>query len=125
MQQGTASNGATLTFSIVSSAPSHVTLGAITQPSSPAAPSSVVYTPAQDYTGPDSFQFQGCATACDGGTYTLNVAARTGEPTDLAPDINVSTPAGTDLAIELPGGSTSSQSTRRFVLHPTAAVLVS
>jgi hypothetical protein len=124
MLPGSASNGATLTFSIVGSGPAHGTLGAITQPSSPGEPASVVYTPAQDYTGPDSFQFQGCATVCDTGTYTLNVAARTGEPTDLAPDINVSGAAGTDLPIELPGGSTSSQSTGRFVLRPTAAVLV-
>ena len=121
---GSASNGATLTFSIVGSGPAHGTLGAITQPPSAGEPASVVYTPAQDYTGPDSFQFQGCATVCDSGTYTLNVAGRTGEPADLAPDINVSGAAGTDVPIELPGGSTSSQSTGRFVLRPTAAVLV-
>src|SRR5262249_43433638 len=43
---GSASNGTTLTFSVVGSGPAHGTLGTITQPSAPGEAASVVYTPA-------------------------------------------------------------------------------
>ena len=121
---GTASNGATLTFSIVGSGPSHGTLGSITQPSSPGAPATVVYTPAQDYTGPDSFQFQGCITfsgnpICDGGTFSINVAART-EPTNIAPDLHVTAVATTSLSFELP---TAEARTFRVLSLPSSGTL--
>ena len=119
----------TLTFSIVSgSEPSHGTLGTVTQAVAE-TPASVTYTPATDYTGPDSFQFQACGTIsgneiCDTATVSINVAARSGgEPAELAPDIEATTTAGDELTIELPQGTTSSG--MRFVIRPTAAVAIS
>jgi hypothetical protein len=122
---GSSQPATALTFSIVSGGgPSHGTLGAVTSTTDTSA--SVTYTPATDYTGLDSFQFQACGvissnTVCDTATMSINVAARTGsEPADIAPDIQATTFAGEELTIELPQGTTSSG--MRFVIRPLAAV---
>jgi hypothetical protein len=60
-------DGDTLTYSIVS-APSHGSLGSINQ-----ANGAVTYTPAQDYSGPDSFTYKANDGTNDSNTATVNL----------------------------------------------------
>lgn len=119
-----APEGVSLTFSIVpSSGPFHGTLGAVTYDDDQAT---VVYTPDEGYTGPDSFQFEACGvisgnTVCDTATYTLTVLPVRLELPDLAHDVEVTTPPNESVLISL--GLTSIETLRTVVIRPNAAFL--
>lgn len=100
--------GVAVTLSIVpGTGPSHGTLGPLMQPAlMPQRSGTVVYIPAPDYAGPDSFVFRACGTiagnqVCDNGTITLDVIATPNEEEDLAPDIALTAASNTLTSINL------------------------
>lgn len=127
--RGTAPTGVSLTFTIVlSSGPSHGSLGAVTQGTEvPQRSATVVYTPDAGYTGPDAFQFEACGvigstTVCDTALLAITVETTVVEPPSLAHDVTVSTFTDQPVDISL-GESTFSIVARRFTVRPDAAML--
>jgi hypothetical protein len=119
--RATAPTGVSVTFSIVSgSGPSHGSLGAITG-------STVIYTPAAGYTGPDAFQFQACGVisnvnVCSVALFTITVQEPPADPPNIAHDVRIATPAETPVVISL--GESSIQTAQRRLVAPKATMLV-
>jgi hypothetical protein len=119
--RATAPTGVTVTFSIVSgSGPSHGSLGAVTG-------STVVYTPAAGYTGPDAFQFQACGlisnvNVCSIALFTITVQEPPADPPNIAHDVRITTPGDTPVLISL--GDSSIQTAQRRLVAPKATTLV-
>jgi len=128
--RGTAPDGVSLTFSIVSATgPFHGSLSAVTQGTeAPQRSATVVYSPDAGYLGPDSFQFQACgviasATVCDTASIFITVEEAVVEPPSIAHDVEVTTFSETEVLLSL-GESSILVASRRFVIAPQAATVV-
>ena len=119
--------GVPVTFSIVANTgPFHGTLGSLVQGTeTPQRSATVLYTPAAGYVGNDSLQFEACGVingtpACDAATFAIQVLDLRRRPPGgpLANDVNVGTPADTEVVISLFGTSTNA-----LRLKPMAAFL--
>jgi predicted extracellular nuclease len=89
----TDADGDALTFSIVTQ-PTNGSLG-------PVVGNKVVYTPAPNATGPDSFTFKANDGTVDSNTATVTIAVGTTNDPPVAFNGTVSTPAGTPVALAL------------------------
>jgi len=127
--RGTAPAGVALTFSVVSgTGPFHGSLGAVTQGTEvPQRSATVVYTPDAGFTGLDSFQFKACGviasiTVCDNALFSINVQTGPDTPGVIAHDVEVSTPAETDVVLSL-GETSIAGAGHHLALKPLAAML--
>lgn len=122
--QGNAPEETSLSFAIASG-PAHGTLGEL-EPGEevPRRTAAVTYTPAEGFSGTDSFLFQACGeiegeVVCDTATATIQVFG------ELADDQQVTTMEETPVEITLTGtpGAGTAEDRRTVILHGRAAFL--
>ena len=90
---GTAANGGTLTYTIVAQ-PQHGTLGVVSG-------NGVTYTPAANYSEPDSFTYKVTENGLDSGTATVTLTVGAVNDLPVATNGDVSTPEDTGITITL------------------------